>query len=125
MRVAKIALDTRPFAIGRKLKLMSRRGCDRFYGRSALKRFPKPGENVAEIIAAFQHPVQTAQRGLDEREMRRNLRASTFCELPSDAGETAFFGLAADRAKMWLGAVGGSGQARPGTCAGCGLTNGR
>ena len=29
-------------------------------GRSALMRFPKPGENVA----AFEHPVETAQRKL-------------------------------------------------------------
>ena len=73
MRVAKIALHQEPCAIGRKLKFMSRRGCDRFStgGEGAKAVPPKPGENVAEIIAAFQHPVQTAQRGLDEREMRR------------------------------------------------------
>ncbi len=43
-------------------------------------RFPKPGEN----LAAFEHPVETAQRKLDAREMRRNLpRLIVFCELPS------------------------------------------
>jgi hypothetical protein len=56
---------------------MSRRGCDRF---STGGRFPKPGEN----LAAFEHPVETAQRKLDAREMRRNLpRLIVFCELPS------------------------------------------
>ena len=37
-----------------------------FDGRPALTRFPKPGENVAEIIATFERPVETAQRKLDE-----------------------------------------------------------
>lgn len=35
--------------------------------RSALTRFSKPGENVVEIIATFERPVETAQRELDGR----------------------------------------------------------
>jgi CheY-like chemotaxis protein len=57
-------------------------------------RFPKPGENVAEIIATFERPVETAERELDERLTRRDLpRPITFCELPSYTDNPHFFDL--------------------------------
>jgi CheY-like chemotaxis protein len=61
-------------------------------------RFPKPGENVAEIIATFERPVETAERELDERLTRRDLpRPITFCELPSYTDKPDFFDLAVAR----------------------------